>query len=122
MGVAVSALMPHQRRGLAWIFFPPSQGLPQGSAGYVLLLHLVATNSLEDLNLCRRNYPSLRLRIVTLVSLPDERRWFGVAIGRYTGTATQTINTMLETTRYLQTQSANKGVVCLFTEPPSNPN
>lgn len=47
-GFAVAAIMPRQRRGLAWIFFLKGQGLPQGSAGYVLLLHLVATNFLED--------------------------------------------------------------------------
>lgn len=29
-------------------FFLKGQGLPQGSASYVLLLHLVATNFLED--------------------------------------------------------------------------
>jgi len=45
-----------------------------------------------------------------------------VAIGRDTGKAAQTVYTMLETTRYLQTQSANEGAVCLFTEPSSNPN
>jgi hypothetical protein len=117
LGFLRSALMPRQRPRFSSDFFSQGQGLPQGSAGDVGCASL-----LPRTYSCRRNYLSLRLTIVTLVSLPDERRWFGVAIGHDTSTTAQTVYTMLETTRYLQTQSANEGAVCLFTEPPSTPN